>query len=335
MATLTPGVVTPVTSPFNTSTAYSGTFIPTLWSAKLNVKFYASTTFGDVANTNWQGEISGMGDKVIINSIPTITISDYTVGMSLNYEVPTPATIELQIDRAKYFGVNVSDVLEYQAKPKLMSLFTDDASNQMKIQLDADNWLNTLVPGGTVGAATGNYGATAGVKSGAYNLGTDAVPVTLTSANILATIVAMSSVMDEQNIPETERSLIITPYERQLLMQSNLAQAQFMGDSTSILRNGKIGGIDRFTVYVTNLLPYGALSGAWTSGVGVATGVGTSKVKRHYMVACHKSALSFASQITSLETLPNPTDFGKLVRGLNVYGRKVTKPEGLVQAVVV
>ena len=104
MATVSAAAVTPVTAPFNTSTAYSGTFIPTLWSAKLNVKFYASTTFGDVANTNWQGDISGMGDKVIINSIPTITISDYTIGMPLNYEVPTPNTIELQIDKGKYFG---------------------------------------------------------------------------------------------------------------------------------------------------------------------------------------------------------------------------------------
>jgi hypothetical protein len=335
MATVTAGVVTPVTAPFNTSTAYSGSFIPTLWSAKLNVKFYASTTFGDVCNTDWQGEISGMGDKVIINSIPSITISDYTIGMSLNYEVPTPSTIELQIDKAKYFGVNVSDVLEYQAKPKLMGMFTDDASNQLKINIDADNWITALGVGATVNAATGNYGATAGVNSGAYNLGTDTTPVTLTAANILSTLTAMAGVLDEQNVPESERALIITPYERQLLMQSNLAQAQFMGDATSMIRNGKIGTIDRFTVYVTNLLPYGAASGAWTSGTGVQVGVGTSKAKRHAIVACHKSAMSFASQITKVETLQNPTDFGQLVRGLNVYGRKVTKPEALVLAVVV
>jgi len=36
MAINTPGAVTPVTAPFNTSPAYSGTFIPTIWSGKLN-----------------------------------------------------------------------------------------------------------------------------------------------------------------------------------------------------------------------------------------------------------------------------------------------------------
>src|SRR5687768_4613547 len=280
MATITAAAVTPVTGSFATTPSYSGTFIPTLWSAKLNVKFYASTTFGDVCNTNWQGEISSLGDKVVINTVPSITIKDYTVGMTLAYEVPTPGTIELQIDTAKYFGVNVSDVLEYQSKPKLMGMFTDDASNQLKIAIDSDNWITCLGVGATVQAASGNYGATAGVRSGAYNLGTDTAPLTLTASNILSTLTSMASVLDEQNVPESERALIITPYERQLLMQSNLAQAQFMGDATSMIRNGKIGTIDRFTVYVTNLLPYGAASGAWTSGTGVTVGVGTSKLKR-------------------------------------------------------
>jgi hypothetical protein len=124
MTTITAAAVTAVQSPFNTSPAYSGTFIPTVWSSKLNVKFYANTTFGDVSNTNWEGEIKNMGDKVVINNIPSITINAYTVGQSLTYEVPTPDTIELQIDKAFYFGVNVSDVLEYQAQPNLMDMFT-------------------------------------------------------------------------------------------------------------------------------------------------------------------------------------------------------------------
>ena len=34
---------------FNTTPAASGTFIPQIWSGKLNVKFYATTVFGDIA----------------------------------------------------------------------------------------------------------------------------------------------------------------------------------------------------------------------------------------------------------------------------------------------
>lgn len=317
----------PVQSPFNTSPSYSGTFIPAIWSSKLNVKFYANTVFGDVSNTNWEGDIKNMGDKVTINNIPTISINAYTVGQSLTYEVPTPEVIELQIDKGFYFGVNVSDVLEYQSQPNLMDTFTTDAANQMKIAVDRDCFLNTFSA-----ADAANIGATAGVLSGAFNLGTDASPLDFAASSnapeILKTITAMSSVLDEQNVPETDRFLVLTPYERQLLMSSPLSQAYVTGDSQSILRNGKIGRIDRFDIYVSNLLPKAAADKNYTGGTD------TGKVKRHVMIAGQRSAMTFASQINKVESIPNPNDFGTLVRGLMVYGRKTVKPSALTYAVV-
>lgn len=318
--------VYPVQSPFNTSPSYSGTFIPTLWSGKLAEKFYAASTFGDCANTDWEGDIKNMGDTVVINVIPTITVSAYTVGETLSYQVPTGSTIDLLINCGQYFAVQISDVLEYQSKPNLMDMFTNDAAMQMKIAIDKDCWLNTFNQGDSA-----NYGATAGVISGSYNLGTDQAPVVLTTSNILPTINAMGSVLDEQNVPETDRYLVLTPYDRQILMSSPLAQAQFMGDAKSIQRNGLIGQIDRFAVYVSNLTPTGAAGYTWGAGSSTTE---SGALKRHALIAGHKSALSFASQINKVENIPNPNDFGQLVRGLNVYGRTVTQPHGLTFAVV-
>jgi hypothetical protein len=136
-------------------------------------------------------------------------------------------------------------------------------------------------------------------------------------------------VLDEANVPETDRWLIITPTERQILMQSNLAQAQFMGDSASVLRNGKIGMIDRFTVYVSNLVPRGAAGKTWMNPNTGTDANSSSAVKRHAVIAGHKSAITFASQIAKVESLQNPNDFGTLVRGLNVYGTSVVQPKGL------
>ncbi|MEM5400858.1 hypothetical protein [Paraburkholderia unamae] len=328
MSTITPGAVYPINAGgFNTpagqvaysGTAYSGTFIPALWSGKLAQKFYAATVFGEIANTDWQGDISQMGDTVIINTIPTINIYQYSIGQSLNYDVPSPNTITLQINKGKYFGVNVNNVLELQSKPKLMDMFTNDAAMQMKIAIDRDVLLGTFNQG-----SASNMGATAGAISGAYNLGTDAAPVSLTAANILQNITALSSVLDESNVPETDRWLIITPTERQLLLQSNLAQAQFMGDGQSVLRNGRIGQIDRFTVYVSNLTPRGAAGQVWG-----ATTAESGALKRHAVIAGHKSGISFASQIAKVESLQNPNDFGNLVRGLNIYGYQVTQPSAV------
>lgn len=318
----------PVAAPFNTNPSYSGTFIPTVWSAKLNAKFYAASVYGDIANTNWQGEIGGMGDKIVINTAPTITVSNYVAGTGVTYEAPTPSTVELLIDKGKYFAFQINDVLDYQSKPDLMDMFASDAAEQMRIAIDSNVMYNTIFNG-----ASANKGATAGVKSGSYAMGTDATPITLTAANVVQKVLEMASILDEQNVPETDRFLVIDPATRALLFQSELAKAYSTGDSTSPVRNGKIGTIDRFTVYVSNQLPKGAAGTAtpWTSGDGTEDSVTTTGTvaKRKAIVAGHKSAITFASQITKMETVRNPSDFGDYIRSLNVYGFKVVKPDAL------
>lgn len=314
---------------FNTNPAAAGTFIPTIWAGKLNVKFYATTVFGDIANTNFEGDIKNIGDTVIINNIPDVTISDYQVGQTLSYQVPVPNKTTLSISKAKYFGVAVSDVIEYQSQPKLMDMFSNDAAKQMAIAVDTDI-LKFSVPT----ADSTCRGTTAGAKTSSYNLGgagasaaaDTGAPLTLTSSNIVSVITAMASCLDEGNVPDTDRWLVITPQVRGLLMNSNLQQAYLTGDDKSILRNGKIGTIDRFTIYVSNLLPTAS------SGQNFDGTTNTSAVARKCMFAGHKSGITFASQIAKVESLPNPGDFGNLVRGLNVYGYQTMKATGLVLA---
>ena len=315
----------PVQAPFNTNPAYSRTFIPQLWSGKLNVKFYLTTVFGEIANTAYEGEIKAMGDSIIINNIPTMQINDYVIGQNLSYQVPTPNTVELAIDKAKYFGVNVSDVLEYQAKPNLMSMFTDDATKQMAITIDRTVLLDEYNNG-----AAANKGNTAGVISAAIVLGSDTAPVDLSTSpsKVLDVILGLASVLDEQNVPDTDRWLVIDPATRLRLMQSPLQQAYLTGDDKSILRNGKLGMIDRFTIYLSNQLPKAA------AGFNPDGSVNAGALQRRAIIAGHTSALSFASQITKTESLQNPNDFGQLVRGLNVYGKKMIKPEAWALALV-
>ncbi len=134
----------PVSAPFNTSPSYSGTFIPTVWSAKLAAKFYAASIYGDIANTDYQGDIGSMGDKVVINTAPTITVANYTAGGGVVYQAPTPSSQELLIDKGKYFAFQINDVLEYQAKPNLMDMFAADAAEQMRIAIDSNVVYNTF-----------------------------------------------------------------------------------------------------------------------------------------------------------------------------------------------
>ena len=326
--------VYPVSGSFDTNPSYSGAFIPTLWSGKLLAKFYQNTILSEISNTDYEGELKNQGDTIRIRMAPSISISDYTAGMNLNYEVPTPIFQDMQVNKGKYFGVQVNDVLAYQSDMNLMNMFTEDAAKQLKIAIENEVFFNNFV---TEGPAATNEGSTAGKISAAYDLGTDTTPISqATPENVLKAILRMSTVLDEQNVPEDGRWLIMSPYDRHLLMQSTLAQAYFTGDNSSTIRTGKIGMIDRFTVYVSNLLPRGAAGKALVPGLSdPATGGTLADAKaRRLMIAGTKAANSFAMTVNKTEPLRNQTDFGDLVRGLAVYGRKVVKPEAMAVAVV-
>ena len=285
-------------------------------------------------NTDYEGELKNQGDTIRIRLAPTISISDYTAGMNLNYEVPTPIYQDMQVNKGKYFGVQVNDVLAYQSDMNLMNMFTEDAAKQLKIQIENEVFFNCFVSEGPDAA---NKGSTAGKISAAYDLGSDTAPVDqATPENVLKAILRMSTVLDEQNVPEDGRWLVLSPYDRHLLMQSSLAQAYFTGDSSSTVRTGKIGMIDRFTVYVSNLLPRGAAGKALVAGLtDTAAGAAVANAKaRRTMIAGTKVACSFAMTVNKTEPLRNQTDFGDIVRGLAVYGRRTVKPEALVVAQV-
>jgi len=287
-------------------------FIPELWAGKLIEKFYMSTIWAAISNTNYEGLIKDQGDTVIIRNTPTLTINDYQKGQKLNYERPETTAIELLIDKGKYFAFTCDDIDAYQSDVKLMNVFSDDAAEQMKIAIDSEV-LDNLTPIGTTDLHASNIGATAGHLSAGFNLGASGAPVQITKSNVLEYIVDCGTVLDEENVPETGRWIVIPAWFANLLSKSDLKDASMLGESSTILRNGRIGIIDRFTVYRSNNL-YSVADGSFTA---YSVPFGTN------------AAITFAAQMTKMETLRAESTFGDLVRGLNVFGYKIVKPEAL------
>lgn len=323
MATIYPVASSPWPSgSSNPSPDYSGVFIPTIWSGKLIEKFYDASVIPAIANTDYEGEISSYGDKVVIRQSPNISINAYEAEQSLVFERPSASTVELTIDKGFYFNTILDDVMEVQSDLDLLSMWSDDASEQMKIQIDTEVLDNAMM--GTAAAA--NRGATAGRISGDIDLGITTAPLTLEAAtggsntNVIDFITRMGQVLDEQNVPETGRWMIVPAWLAAMIKRSELKDASLAGDTTSIVRNGRLGSIDRFTIYLSNLLPDASHASLTTGEFAVFAG--------------HSSALTFASQMSKVETLRGESTFGTIMRGLQVYGRKVVKPESLVQAVV-
>jgi hypothetical protein len=307
---------------------YSGTFIPEIWSGKLIEKFYASTVLAAISNTDYEGEIRNQGDRVHIRTKPTITIRPYLVGGNLAVDRPASNIIDLTIDQGQYFNTILDDVMEIQADINLMGIWSDDAAQQMKITIDSAVLLGLL---GTPVAQ--NQGATAGAISGNVNLGVTGAPLPLVAnqanppvagqATVLQAILRLGQVLDEQNIPEQGRWVVMPTWAATMIKESELRQAYLSGDATSILRNGRLGMIDRFTLYVSNLLPKGPVTGPPALAAG-----------EWVIFAGHAHGLTFASQVSKVETLRSEFTFGTLLRGLQVYGFKVIDGKALAQAVV-
>ncbi len=281
-------------------------FIPAIWSGKLQVKFYDATVLTQISNTDYEGEIKNQGDKVIIRVIPSVTIRNYVKGQALVVERPESEAIELLIDKGKYWDVAMDDVSAKQADIAWLDKFSTDATEQMKISIDTD--VLAAIP---AQVAAANKGATAGRISSAFNLGAAGAPVQITKANVLDYIVDCGTVLDEQNVPETGRFMVIPAFVAGLIKKSDIKDASLSGDGTSVMRNGRIGIIDRFNTYMSNNVPYTVGDLAYS------------------MIFGTKAGLTFASQIVKTEKLRSEHAFEDIVRGLNVFGHKVVKSEAL------
>jgi hypothetical protein len=197
----------------------------------------------------------------------------------------TDEKIELLIDKAIVYAFKVDDIDRAQSDINIINETTLDASEQMKIQIDTNLLANIYTDATSAMAST-----------------------VITKTNVLEWIVDAGTLLDELNIPVNGRWLIITPWIAGMIKKGDLKDASLAGDMTSVLRNGRLGMIDRFTIYVSNNI---ALTGVAATG-------------DHHCLAGTRDFVSFASQYVKTETLRLQDTFGDAIRGLNVYGYKVT-----------
>jgi hypothetical protein len=274
---------------FSTGTTSEVNFIPEVFSKLLQAKFYKQSVLPAISNTDYEGEISGQGDKVVIRTVPAVTINDYA-GTVSNQELTT-AKVEMLIDKAKYYSFKVDDVLAAQADVNMLEAASSDAAEGMRVAVETDVMSSVVTGATTISSQT-----------------------TITASNVLGEILELSTALDELNIPEEGRFIVLPPSMISLLKQSELRQAYLTGDAESPLRNGRVGMVDRFTVYQSNML--------------YTPAAGTDATYTH-VLAGHPKAISFASQFTNTETIRLESTFGDAVRGLKVYGSKVVVPDCL------
>ena len=278
--------------------------IRVLYSGKLISNFREVSVLTDITNTDYEGEIRTGADTVVIRTIPEINVSEHEKGATLVNQSPESDAIIMKIDHGLYWSFRVDDPDEAQTDiPNIVNQWASQASYNLR------NKTEQAVLAGMAGEA--------GLQDDVYpgQLGTSTNPLSLSSMDIKETLVDLGVILDENLVPEEKRFLLAPPIMIGAIKKSDyFSDASRTGDDSSVVRNGKVGIIDRFTIYRTgNLLKDEPVNGkvpyACLFGVPEAT--------------------TFASQLLKTKSLDNPEGFGMLHRGLHVFGYKVIRKNAL------
>jgi hypothetical protein len=216
---------------------YSGNLIHPIISMELIERFYQVSIFGEISTTEYIGELTKGGDQITFWREPTVIVRDYVKGGQIEHDTLDTEPITLVIDKAKTFSLKIDKIDEKQMQmwEVLKAAFMKNAARTMSDMIDGEIL-------GSVYADVDQYnqGATAGVVSGAYNLGTTGAPVPVTSTNVVEVFTSMQGVLDEAAIPEEGRFIVVPGTFKNLLVNSELKAAYLTGQSESPLLNGKL-----------------------------------------------------------------------------------------------
>jgi len=296
----------------------SGNWVPAVYSQKVQKFFRRASVVEDITNTDYAGEIENFGDTVNIVKEPTITVSDYARGQSVNTQALADDKLQLTVDQGSYFAFKVDDIEERQSHVNWESLATSSGAYSLKKNYDY-NVLKLIYDNAST--SSGNTGTDSSPKDG------DA------ASDTLALIVsAAKTVLDGNDVPEENRWLVAPPAFFQQLRRAGakLMDQSVMGDGgTSGIQNGKVTDkpLYGFTMYSTNAI---AVSG----GAAASKTFGSAGANEYAFLYGHRGAVATANHIAKTELIRDPNSFSDIVRGLHVFGRKILRSDAVYSGVI-
>lgn len=276
------------------------TFIPEVWSARLLENLQKSMVYGNLVNRNYEGEISQYGDTVHINTLSDISIKTYTA----NTDIASPdqlTTTEqtLVIDQGDYFNIYLNDVDKAQARADLMD--TAMANTAYGFADKTEQYIAGLLAGASGAITTG--------------LGSTSSPLSITASNAYETVVKIKTALDKANVPKQGRYIVMPPeFEGMMLLDARFAGGTGT-NAESRLADGAVAKACGIDIYISNNVPN-------TSGA------------KYKVVASYNDSCTFADQILKTEAYRRESGFDDGVKGLHVYGAKVTRGGAIAVATV-
>jgi N4-gp56 family major capsid protein len=223
-------------------------FIPEIWSDEIIAAYKKN-----LVAANLFSKMSFKGKKGDTLHIPKPTRGDAAAkaaSTQVTLIAATETEVQVLINKHYEYSRLIEDIVEVQALSSLRKFYTDDAGYALAKRVDTDLVeLGRGANGGTAGDAdyTGAY--LGGDGTTAYVDGT-------TTATALADSAIRRTIqrLDDNDVPMTDRFIIIPPVARNTLMGLNrFTEQSFTGEvgSANTIRNGQIGDVYGMKVYVS------------------------------------------------------------------------------------
>ena len=261
-------------------------FIPQVWAATVVRSLEKNLVAKRICNTDFTGDIKKCGSTVHFAGLADPAINKYTG--SITYEDLQSSDIPLLVDQKNYFAFKVSDIDQAQANVDLENSQASRAAYRLKDECDAYILGKYTEAGETVTNAAMN------------------------SKTAFSAIGEMSRKLDEANVPNEQKWIVIPPWVKLKLI---LAGVRFsIKDGTS-----QQNGVE------------------WTRELGcdlyVSNNVYTTyseDVPTSYCLGGSRNAIAFADSVLNTRAMELEDSFDTGVSGLHVFGAKVIKPDELV-----
>lgn len=346
---------------FETAANYNnlpnGVFSPTIFSKKAQMRFRKTSVVEDITNSEYFGEISSFGDSVRIIKEPEIIVRPHARGTQLEAQDLEDSDFSLVIDQSNYFMFSVDDIEQQQAHVDWLEMASNRAAYQMADVYDEEVlgylsgyeknssgvWIARTAANGTKADDTADADELyASHKLDATDFSTASSPTAgegivlgvdgTYDATPIQILNRMNRKLNELNVPKEGRWVVVDPVFVEKLQDENskLVQTDWNRGDGEGLTNGRLlaNTIRGFKVYESNNLAF------LGSGPDTITTQGTrSSTNVGVIIAGHSSAVATASQLNTVEKYRSPNAFSDIVRGMNLYGRKILRPEGLIRAV--
>ncbi len=270
-------------------------FIPAVWNATILDNLDNTHVFAKCCNRDYEGDIADFGSSVKINSIGRVTSTAYT----RDTDIADPETLDLAgqvllIDQAQYYNFAVDDVDARQARGDMMNKAMDEAA--YAVSETVDDFLATTM---NAAVATANTLTSVTVGTGAGE--SDAYGI----------LIQMRVALNKLNVPKNGRWVIVPQYFEGMLLLDQRVTSFGTPANRANYRGDPLGTAAGFTIYASNNTPSG-----------------------NTVIAGYPGAVTYAEQLIKTEAYRPQKRFSDAVKGLHVYGAKVTRPDGLAKVVV-